>query len=168
MWSAFALIAAVLALEAPVPVNGRCPDGRVWTSSAADQTQMLGLLNQARARQRRPALRRDTVLDRMAMAHAADMACRNYFDHRNREREKLPQRYARIAGREATEWQRLAEILGTSPTPVRQLERWLDSRSHRSALLEARHDAVGVGLVRIARGSRYTTYWAAEFMASDD
>ncbi len=167
MWSALALFASLLAVEAPVPVNGRCPDGRSWTTSPVEQNQMLGLLNQARRERRRPALARHDVLDRMAMAHAADMACRNYFDHRNREREKLQDRYKRIAGRDATDWQRLAEILGTSPTALRQVERWLDSRSHRDALLERQHDGAGIGLVRIASGSRYTTYWAVEFVGEE-
>jgi uncharacterized protein YkwD len=164
MWSALVLFASLLAVEAPVPVNGRCPDGRSWTTSPVEQAQMLRLLNQARRERRRPALARVAVLDRMAMSHAADMACRNYFDHRNREREKLQDRYKRIAGRDATDWQRLAEILGTSPTALRQVERWLDSRSHRDALLERKHDGAGIGLVRIASGSRYTTYWAVEFV----
>ena len=163
MWSALGLLAAVLALDAPVPVNGRCPDGRAWTTSADEQRDMAGLLNQARSRQRRPPLDRLAVLDRIAMAHAADMACRNYFSHTNRERESLQKRYDRIAGGEAADWRRFAEILGTSPTAPRQLERWLDSRAHRNALLQEEHDGVGVGLVRIAKGSRYTTYWAVEF-----
>jgi uncharacterized protein YkwD len=166
MWSAIALLATALSLEAPVPVNGRCPDGRVWSTSAAEQNQMLTLLNRARAERRRPILRRNAVLDRMALAHSADMACRNYFSHRNREREKLQDRYKRVAGRDAGEWNRLAEILGTSSTAPRQLERWLDSRSHRDALLERKHDVAGIGLVRISRGSKYTTYWAVEFSGS--
>jgi uncharacterized protein YkwD len=161
------LAALVLSLalgDAPVPVNGRCPDGRAWTTSGVEQVQMLGLLNRVRSERARPPLLRLAVLDRMALAHAADMACRNYFDHRNREREKLQDRYQRVAGRDATGWRRLAEILGTSPTALRQVERWLDSRSHRRALLEEEHDGVGIGLVRIASGSRYSTYWAVEFV----
>jgi uncharacterized protein YkwD len=165
MWSAVALLVATLSLEAPAPVTGRCPDGRVWTTSAAEQSYMFDLLNQARGERRRPRLTRIAVLDRMAMAHAADMACRNYFDHRNREREQLKDRYARIAGRDAQEWDRLAEILGTSTTALRQVEQWLDSRSHRIALLERRHDGAGIGLVRV-RGSRYATYWAVEFVGN--
>ncbi|MGE0360568.1 MAG: CAP domain-containing protein [Vicinamibacterales bacterium] len=165
MWPTFALLASLLSLEAPVPVNGRCPDGRAWTTSSAEQSHMLDLLNQVRGERRRPRLARVAVLDRMAMAHAADMACRNYFDHRNREREKLQDRYRRIAGRDAREWNRLAEILGTSTTALRQVEQWLDSRSHRNALLERRHDGAGIGLVRI-RGSRYATYWAVEFVGN--
>jgi uncharacterized protein YkwD len=164
MWSAAALLASMLAVQAPLPVNGRCPDGRAWMTSPVEQNQMVGLLNQARRERRRPALARIAVLDRMAMSHATDMACRNYFDHRNRERESLQDRYRRIAGRDATDWQRLAEILGTSSTALRQVERWLDSRSHRDALLERKHDGVGIGLVRIASGSRYSTYWAVEFV----
>ena len=59
---------------------------------------------------------------------------------------------------------RLAEILGTSSSALRQVRNWLDSRSHRQAMLDKAHDRVGVGLVRIARGERYRTYWAVEFV----
>lgn len=149
---------------APEPTAGRCRDGRVWTTSVADQAQMLGLLNRERADARRPRLTRLAVLDRMAQAHAADMACRNYFDHRNPERLKLQDRLKRANDGSLAEWHRLAEIIGTSITPRRQLDRWLGSRSHRRAVLEREHDRVGVGLVRIA-GSRYRTYWAVEFVA---
>ena len=38
---------------------------------------------------------------------------------------------------------------------------------HVLKVLEKEHDATGIGVVRIARGSRYTTYWAVEFMADD-
>lgn len=163
MWSTLALLASLATAEAPVPVNGRCPDGRTWTTPSGEQTEMLALLNQARRQRRRPPLVRVAVLDRMAMAHAADMACRNYFSHRNPERESLEDRYSRAAGDEGSDWQRLAEILGTSPTAPLQLRGWLDSRPHRDALLEPGHDGAGIGLVRIARGSRTITYWAVEF-----
>lgn len=145
-------------------VGGRCRDGRVWTTSVAEQAEMLGLLNRERGDARRPPLARLPVLDRMAMAHAADMACRNYFDHRNPERHRLQDRLTRMNDGSLREWHRLAEIIGTSATPRRQLDRWRGSRSHRRALLETEHDRVGVGLVRIA-GSRYSTYWAVEFVA---
>jgi uncharacterized protein YkwD len=147
-------------------LRGRCPDGRVWTTSPVEQEQMLGLMNQVRADAARPPLTRLAVLDRMAMAHAADMACRDYFDHRNPERQKLQDRLKRANDGSVTAWRRLAEVIGTSVTPHRQLERWLDSRSHRRAVLEEEHDRVGVGLVRIA-GSRYGTYWAVEFLAEN-
>ncbi len=146
------------------PVQGRCADGRTWTTAAVARGQMLGLLNQARAEAARPPLTRVEVLDRMAMAHAADMACRNYFDHVNPERQKLQDRLSRVNPGSRFAWHRLAEVIGTSQTPPRQLERWLDSRSHRRAVLEEEYDRVGVGLVRIA-GSRYGTYWAVEFAA---
>jgi uncharacterized protein YkwD len=165
MWSAVVLLASVLALAAPVPVNGRCPDGRVWTTAFDEQSDMMALLNQSRQQRRLPPLARVPVLDRMAMAHAADMACRHYFSHSNLERESLEDRYARVAGDEASDWQRLAEILGTSRTAPLQLQGWLDSRPHRDALLEPEHDGAGIGLVRIANGSRSTTYWAVEFVA---
>ena len=163
MVAAFGLTTSFMAADAG-SVSGRCLDGRVWTTSLAEQGQMLGLINQARADGARPPVLRQPVLDRMALAHAVDMACRDYFDHRNPERQRLQDRLTRVNDGSLSAWYRLAEVIGTSVTPHRQLERWLDSRSHRRAVLEAEYDRVGVGLVRIA-GSRYGTYWAVEFAA---
>lgn len=145
-------------------VGGRCRDGRTWTTSVREQTLMHGLINEVRADAARPPVLRHAVLDRMATAHAADMACRDYFDHRNPERMKLEQRLRRVDDGSLGRWSRLAEVIGTSDSANRQLERWLGSRSHRRAVLEDAHDRVGVGLVRID-GSRYDTYWAVEFVA---
>lgn len=170
MWRSVFLVAAVIvaagvppAAAAPDGGSGRCRDGRVWTTSVADQAQMLTRLNQVRASESRPALRRAPVLDRMALAHAADMACRNYFDHINPERDSLPDRFKRANDGSVEGWRRLAEVIGTSTAPERQVERWLGSRAHRRAVLEARHDAVGIGLVHIA-GSRYDTYWVVDLI----
>jgi len=149
----------------PPPSTGRCPDGRVWTTSVREQSQMLGILNQVRTDTARLPLLRHGVMDRMAMAQAVDMACRDYFSHRNPERDRLQDRFKRMNDGSLSEWRRLAEILGTGQNPYRQVEVWLDSRSHRRALLDDDHDLVGIGLVRVAAGSRYTTYWAVEFLA---
>lgn len=174
-----AVLAAVLSLAAsaacattpqtrdafppPGSATGTCRDGRTWSTSEAQHARMLDRLNAVRATARRTRLVRHPVLDRMALAHAADMACRNYVNHRNSAGERLPARLARVNDGSVGEWTRLAEVLGTSVTPERQVERWLDSRSHRRAVLQAEHDRVGIGVVYIA-GSRYRTYWAVEFL----
>ncbi len=145
-------------------VNGRCADGRAWVTSNVDQEQMLGQLNLIRADAARPPLTRAPVLDRMAMAHAVDMACRDYFDHVNPERQKLQDRLKSVSYGSQTSWRRLAEVIGTSGQPRRQVERWLDSRAHRRAVLEEEFDRVGIGLVRV-EGGRFDTYWVVEFMA---
>lgn len=144
---------------------GTCRDGRSWSTSEPEQARMWQRLNAVRAEHRRQPLVRHPVLDRMALAHAADMACRNYLAHRNSAGDKLPARLDRVNDGSFDGWTRLAEVLGTSVAPERQVERWLDSRSHRRALLQPEHDQVGIGVVRIA-GSRYSTYWAVEFTES--
>ncbi len=144
---------------------GTCRDGRTWATSEAEQARMLQRLNAVRAEQRRQPLLRHPVLDKMALAHAADMACRNYIAHRNSAGDKLPDRLDRVNDGSFDGWTRLAEVLGTSVAPERQVERWLDSRSHRRAVLQPEHDRVGIGVVRIT-GSRYSTYWAVEFTES--
>lgn len=168
-WVAIGLAVLGLAGQPTAPagsdtVQGRCRDGRTWTSSLRAQGLMFGLINQERAEARRPPVRHHAVMDRMAMAHAADMACRNYFDHRNRERDSLPDRLRRVNDGTLGRWSHLAEIIGTSDTASRQVERWLGSRSHKRAMLEPAHDHAGIGLVRID-GSKYDTYWAVEFVS---
>ncbi len=152
------------AAPADPPVTGRCRDGRTWTTSTGQQTLMLGLVNEVRADAARPPVMRHVVLDRMAMAHAVDMACRDYFNHRNPERQKLEQRLRKVDDGSLGAWQHLAEVIGTSDTANRQLERWLGSRSHKRAVLLEEHDRVGVGMVRIT-GSKWDTYWVVEFAA---
>lgn len=162
-------IAAALALlglsAAPIPTSGRCRDGRIWTTSPREHVRMLLVLNDARRDQGRAGLTRDDTLDRMALAQAVDMACRDYFSHRNPERDRLEERLEQVDGGDVPRWSHLAEVLGTSATADRQLTMWMASRSHRRAVLERTHDRVGIAGVRIDRGSRYTNYWAVELMA---
>jgi uncharacterized protein YkwD len=160
-----AALLSLLMLDAVPGVTGRCADGRIWITSDAEQTHMLGLINTVRADHARPPLLRVRALDRMAMAHAVDMACRNYFAHENPERQPLADRFSLTAGAGAPIWRQLSEILGTSSSAPRQVRNWLDSRSHRGAMLEADQDGVGVGLVRVWRGPRVATFWAVEFVA---
>lgn len=154
------------AFPPPGSSTGSCRDGRSWTTSEPQHAEMLVALNAARADARRAPLTRHPVLDRMALAHAADMACRNYLDHRNSAGDHLPERLARVNDGSITAWQRLAEVLGTSVAPARQVERWLGSRSHKRAVLQPQHSLVGIGLVRIV-GSKYDQYWAVEFLGNE-
>lgn len=145
-------------------VRGRCRDGREWAMHPADTERMLAAINQVRSGAARPPLLRHPALDRMAQEHSVDMACNDYFAHRARGFEGLKEKLKRSAGRGAPDWDRLAEVIGTSQTAPRQVERWLGSRSHKRALLDEVHEWAGIGLVRIARGSKYTTYWTVDLM----
>ena len=66
------VLLSLMMLDAPVPVTGRCPDGRAWATSDAEQTHMLGLINGVRAERSRPPLQRLRSLDRMAMKKRLD------------------------------------------------------------------------------------------------
>ena len=154
------------AFPPPGSSTGTCRDGRSWTTSEPQHALMLVALNRARAEARQPPLSRHPILDRMALAHAADMACRNYLGHRNSAGDHLPERLARVNDGSITAWQRLAEVLGTSVAPDRQVERWLGSRSHKRAVLQPQHELAGIGLVRIV-GSKYDQYWVVEFLSAE-
>lgn len=161
---AIAAVVGLAATSAAQDVRGRCPDGREWSYRPADLVDMLGALNQVRARAGRAALVPHPILDKMAHTMSVDMACRDYFGHHAPGAPTLKDKLRHVAGPHAPSWDRLAEVIGTSATAERQVERWLGSRSHRRAVLNDDHERVGVGLVRINAGSRYTTYWTVEFM----
>jgi uncharacterized protein YkwD len=167
---ALAVVAALAlpAASAAQDVRGRCPDGREWTSRPADVVHMFGVLNQVRASKGRDPLVRHAVLDKMAHTTSVDMACRDYVAHRAPGAKTLEDKLNYVAGGDVPDWERLSEVIGTSLTAERQVDRWLDSRSHRRAVLSKDLDRVGVGLVYIAQGSRYTTYWTVEFMRERD
>lgn len=149
-------------------LRGRCRDGREWSMQVADTERMVAAINQVRSDAARPPLVRHPALDRMAQEHSIDMACNDYFAHRARAFEGLKEKLRRSAGREAPAWDRLAEVIGTSSAAPRQVERWLGSRSHKRALLDEVHEWVGIGLVRVATGSKYTTYWTVDLMRERD
>jgi uncharacterized protein YkwD len=96
-------------------------------------------------------------LSEVARAHSSDMARRGYFRHVSPEGKKAEHRVA--AG--GLSYRSLAENIQMSrgyEDPVRKaVDSWLDSRSHRKAMLTPEFLETGVGVALAADGTLYFT-----------
>lgn len=125
---------------------------------SAEETEVVNLLNQERAKNGLSALTCDAKGITVARAHSQDMCDRGYFSHYTPE-GKAP-------------WDRLAEggvqfssageniAMGYS-TPQAVHTGWMNSSGHRENMLTPNWTRVGVGMIR-CKGT--TPYWTEVFM----
>lgn len=107
-----------------------------------DGRDLLAAINRERARQGAGALRRDPLLDRIADAHARNLAARGVIAHRPTPDDGPVERLARArVGAE-----RVAENLARAQTLTDAHARWMASPSHRANVLDPALDALGLGV----------------------
>lgn len=130
----------------------------------AHPQQVLQRVNQARAQRQQcgrkpmsaaPALRWDAALYNAATGHSADMARRNYFDHRSPEGLQVRQR----VGSSNYKFRVIGENLAGGDTSVEEVvQGWLDSPEHCENMMNP--EFVDVAVACVAQpGSTYGTYW---------
>ncbi len=127
------------------------------------EAALLDGVNRERARHHLIPLRRNAALDRVARAHAADMARRGYAAHVNPEGANPMQR---IAAGGVSGFTLAAENIGRTnlPDPNREIiEAWLASSLHRRNLLLPVFNTTGIGIARAPDGNwlytqLYVTY----------
>jgi len=143
----------------------RCPDGRSCEVISEEQTEMVSLINGARADAGVPLVT-STILGLVAIDHSKDMACRDFFDHINPDGENPADRVAEGLGADyEPPYRSISENIGAGRATAReQFDSWMSSAGHRDNILDDRVDEVGVGLVYISAGSTYTHYWTAVFL----
>ena len=158
----------------PAPTNGGARAGLVSGSAAPDPSrgaeEVLALVNAARAQPRRcgsqsfagsPALAPSAPLERVARAHADDMAWRSYFDHTGADGSSPPQRVTR--GGYA--WKIAGENLALGRMTAREaVDGWLASPGHCANIMDPRFTETGVALATGRERDR-PTYWVQTFAA---
>jgi uncharacterized protein YkwD len=135
------------------------------------------MVNKERKNHGLKLLQWDGALADLARHHSSDMAARGTLSHTNRKGED-PTARAKRMGLSVTKqqgsvtWTGIAENIGMLPMgnlkgygPVRSerdvaaamMKYWLESPSHRSNLLNPRHDVIGIGAAGDGRGTYYLT-----------
>jgi len=124
---------------------------------------LLAEINAVRARHGLGSLRAEPRLAAAARGHAADMAERDFFDHRAPDGAGLVARivhagyaYAHVAENLAAGHERADEVVAT----------WMQSEVHRRNLLNADDADAGIGYVDAPDDDgrvRYRHYWVAIF-----
>jgi hypothetical protein len=124
----------------------------VGTAAAADDSDVLALVNAHRANNGLAPLCLNSMLSAAAYAHSADMSAQNYFDH--------------IGLNGSTPWDRIAasgyqggtmaeNIAMGYPSAASVVQGWIDSPGHNANLLNPNVTEMGLG--------RYGDYWTQTF-----
>lgn len=124
------------------------------TAAATVERDVLAEINDLRAQQHRPALRRDPRLARAARAHVRDMTSRGYFAHDSADGTTFDARIARFypRGLPPARWRAGENIAWQTGTPTARafIRAWLASPRHRSNLLDSRFRDAGIAVVTTA------------------
>ena len=134
------------------PVPEAAAPGFITTDVSQFESALFNLINAERAANGLGALDRNPVIAAVALAHSKDMAGRGYFSHINPERQS-PSARMRAAGLNFTCFGEVLAHGQKSPEAV--LAAWMNSPSHRDAILNAKHFYMGVGF--------YEYYWTVDF-----
>jgi len=140
--------------------------GQIAPVVRADYEQeVVERVNDIRAANGLPPLRRVVELDQAARYHAADMAQDDYFDHHSYDRSggslvRACDWSARIQSY-YTSWNSLAEnIAAGQADPEDVMNSWMNSSGHRANILSNGNWEIGVGY---SEGGAYRRYWVQDF-----
>jgi uncharacterized protein YkwD len=117
------------------------------------ERRMLDLIQRARERRGRAAVRLRGRLLVAGLAHSRDMLRRDYFSHYSYSGESYDSRLRRFGYRSGgyAVW-RTGEVIGwgrgTLGSPRAVFRRWMRSSGHRAVIVKALWRDVGVGCVR--------------------
>jgi len=114
-----------------------------------DEKLMLDLVNQERIKAGLPAFTVDMRLVNLARLKSQDMYQNNYFSHTSPtygsalDMERKAGISARVMG---------AENIAKAATTQRAHELFMGSAGHKANILNAQHDAIGIGIVKLTGG----------------
>lgn len=120
-------------------------------------SQVISLVNAARADAGCGPVAADGALTAAAQAHSADMAAGDYFSHTSKDGRTFADRI-RAAGYSGGA---LAENIAAGQSSAASvMAGWMDSPAHRATILNCSYRHIGVG---VAQGGSYGTYWTQDF-----
>jgi hypothetical protein len=125
--------------------------------------EVVRLTNQFRARNGLPSLAIDIDLMEAAQTHVENMAFQDFFSHIGRDGSR-PWDRAQAAGYETGI---VGENIGVGyRTPEEIVNGWINSDSHRAAMLNPRYNEIGAGFYFLRNDTgnvNYNYYWAELF-----
>lgn len=136
----------------PAPCNPQQNDG--YTS------QLLTLLNSARAEANLDPLNLAAHLTAAAQGHSEDMACNNFAGHEGSNGSSIQARV--VSAGYAPSFSE--EIIFASGAPEQAFNWWMNDALHRAAILNPKVVDVGVGYTYLP-GSAYGSYYTVDFAA---
>jgi uncharacterized protein YkwD len=123
------------------------------------ETEILGLVNQQRARGGLPPLKFSPRLAVIARGHSYDMAMRHYLAHDSPDGVAPADRISGvgIGYRAVGENIYMDDYADSADVPRRALNRWLKSPEHLANIISGEFTETGVGIAQSADGNTYVT-----------
>ncbi len=123
-----------------------------YSQNAGYVSEIISLINQARANANLPTLTINSQLTAAAQGHSVDMACNNFLGHTGSDGSWIGDRLIRAGYPANTNY---FEIIAIG-TPQNAMDQWQADQSHWDAVLDLGVTEIGVG---------YTYYSASDFGA---
>ena len=123
-------------------------------------SEVLALINAARANDNLAPLNPDVRLSAAAQAHSEDMGCHNFASHTGSDGSSIQARLAASGYIPSYS----EEIIFPSGTPQDAVNWWLNDAVHRAAILNPKVKDVGVGYTFVP-GTAYGGYYTVDFAA---
>jgi uncharacterized protein YkwD len=124
--------------------------------------RLLREINAERLARKLPPLRENSLLDRAAQAHAADMIRRCYYAHESPEGTTVLERARQCGYRAARVGENLAE---GPPTVGEVMDGWMKSPAHREHILSLSLNEIGMGVAFGKNARGYEIVWVQVFGA---
>ena len=127
---------------------------------AADEKALLDLVNEARKKEKLPALKVNAVLTKVARLHSENMAKQEKMAHQL-DKKGVGDRTTAGNYDYRVVRENLAAAEGDAdtpaPTPKEIHDKWMESKGHRANLLDDRVTEVGIAIVVSKKGTYYYT-----------
>ncbi len=148
----------------PAPSGGTGgPAGCTFADNADYTSQVLTLINQARATQGLPAFTQNAQLSAAARTHSLDMGCNDFIDHVGSDGSRWGDRIA--AQGYAASYTSENIYVGNPQfggNPDGAMTWWMNSDIHRRNILTTKATEIGIGYVFV-EGSSYGGYYTVVF-----
>ena len=124
------------------------------TTKLGSVSELLKLMNEARAKKGRKLLVMDARLMRAAQAHSESMSKHGYFSHKGKDGSSFPTRMLREGYPRCYS----AENIALAPSAESANNQWQKSSQHKKNLFGKKYTRVGIGQV----GRYWTAIYAVE------
>ncbi|MGV9239476.1 sigma-70 family RNA polymerase sigma factor [Streptomyces nigra] len=145
--------------QAPTRASRKAASAPQQEAPSGTVGQVVALVNKERAAAGCGPLAEDSLLDKSAQAHSADMAARDFFDHTNPDGADPGQRITAAGYRWSTYGENIA--MGQQ-TPEAVMESWMNSPGHRANILNCSFKDIGVGIHEGPGGPWWTQNFGAK------
>jgi uncharacterized protein YkwD len=135
-------------------------DGDLELKLSKDEQALVNLVNEARKKEKLPALTLNLVLCRVAQRHSQNMARQEKMSHKLDD--KTPGQRLTDAGYEwSSSRENLAMAEGSkdipASTPAEIHTKWMESKGHRANILDPKVTQIGIAIVVSKKGTFYYT-----------